>query len=42
MTYLKDVSIEDKPQEEESESEIDSNLEMPDLHRRFYDGVSAA
>lgn len=45
LTYLKDESVEDEPQKEETEGEIDSNLEMPDTNRRFkilYAGVSAA
>lgn len=34
-TYLKDECVEEESQKEESEGEIDSNLEMPCTNRRF-------
>lgn len=45
LSYLEDESIEEEPQKEETQGEIDSNLEMPCRDRRCemsYVGVSAA
>ena len=46
FTYLKDERVEEEPQKEESEGEIDSNLEMPCTNRRFktpsYAGIVSA